>query len=139
MGKAIGIGGVFIHLNGKSKELFDWYEEFLGLEFSAYGSGFLQGEQLVTLTFKRDNSENMPYINFRVDDIESIVKKLKSNKIQIISDIETYDYGKFARFMDPFGNPIELWQAKSDAYRALVKDEIKKYKSSRKPKIEEVE
>ncbi len=25
MGKAIGIGGVFIHFNGDSKELFDFY------------------------------------------------------------------------------------------------------------------
>ena len=41
MGKAIGIGGVFIHMKGDSKDLFDWYEKHLGLEFSAYGTGFL--------------------------------------------------------------------------------------------------
>jgi predicted enzyme related to lactoylglutathione lyase len=139
MGRAIGIGGIFIHLKGKSKDLFDWYEEYLGLDFSAYGTGFLEGEQLLTITFKRDDSEDMPLLNFRVDDIESIISKLKKNSIQIINDIEDFDYGKFARFMDPFGNPIELWEAKSNAYRKLVKEEIKKYKKTRIPKIEEVD
>lgn len=35
MGKVLGLGGVFIHLKGDEKALFNWYEKNLGLEFSA--------------------------------------------------------------------------------------------------------
>ena len=98
MAKAIGIGGVFIHMKGDSKALFDWYEKYLNLEFSAYGSGFLEGPQLMVLTFKRDDNPEMPYLNLRVDDIETIINKMKKNRIKIINDIESYPYGKFATF-----------------------------------------
>jgi len=133
MGKAIGLGGVFIHLKGDTKELFTWYEEHLGLEFSAYGTGFLEGKQLMTITFKRDDSDSMPYLNFRVDDLKEIIEGLKEEQINITSDIEEYSYGKFARFMDPFGNHIELWEADHEAYKKLVEEEIEKFKKDKTP------
>ena len=135
MAKAIGIGGIFIHMKGDSKALFDWYEKHLGLEFSAYGTGFLEGPQLMVLTFKRDDSPEMPYLNLRVDNIEEMIQDLKKSRIKIISDIETYEYGKFATIKDPFGNVVELWEADRDAYIKMVEEEIKKYKENPKPKI----
>lgn len=135
MARAIGLGGVFIHLNGNSKALFDWYEQFLGLEFSAYGTGFLSGEQLMTITFKRDANPHMPLLNFRVDDIEAIMDKLKAASITILQDISDYPYGRFATFMDPFNNPIELWEAKPAMYKTLVEEEIKKYQTNKTPKV----
>jgi lactoylglutathione lyase len=135
MGKAIGIGGVFIHMKGDSKALFDWYEKYLGLEFSAYGTGFLSGEQLMVLTFKRDDNPKIPYLNLRVDDIEEIIRRLKRENVEIISDVTEYEYGKFATFIDPFGNPIELWEAKAEEYRKLVENEIENYKVNKTPKI----
>lgn len=134
MAKAIGIGGVFVHLNGDSKELFDWYHKYLGLEFSAYGTGFLEGIQLATITFKRDDNSDMPYLNFRVDDIETIIDTMKKDNIEILTDVTEYPYGKFATFKDPFGNPIELWEADKEAYIKLVESEIEKYKNSKEPK-----
>lgn len=135
MGKAIGIGGVFIHMKGDSKALFDWYEKYLGLEFSAYGTGFLEGPQLMVLTFKRDDNPEMPYLNLRVDNIEEIINQLKKRRIKIISDIMSYPYGKFATFKDPFGNVVELWEADRDEYIKMVEDEIAKYKLEKKPKV----
>ena len=132
MGKAIGIGGVFIHMKGDSKALFDWYEKYLGLEFSAYGTGFLDGLQLMVLTFKRDDNPEMPYLNLRVDNIEEIINQLKKSRIKIISDIMSYPYGKFATFKDPFGNVVELWEADRDEYIKMVEDEIAKYKLDKK-------
>jgi predicted enzyme related to lactoylglutathione lyase len=131
--KAIGIGGVFIHMKGDSKALFDWYEKFLGLEFSAYGSGFLDGPQLMVLTFKRDDNPLMPYLNLRVDDIEAIINNMKKHKIKIVSDISDYPYGKFATFKDPFGNVVELWEADREAYIKMVEEELEKYKKNKKP------
>lgn len=135
MGKAIGIGGVFIHFKGDSKEVFDWYEKYLGLEFSAYGSGFLSGRQLMVLTFKRDDDPNMPYLNLRVDDITSIIDKMKEDKVEIISDVVDYDYGKFATFKDIFGNVVELWEANPEEYIKMVEKEIESYKVTKKPMV----
>lgn len=135
MAKAIGIGGVFIHMQGDSKALFDWYEKYLSLDFSAYGSGFLSGEQLMVLTFKRDDNPLMPYLNLRVDDIEAMINLMKKDQVEIISDIVEYPYGKFATFKDPFGNVVELWEADRDAYIKMVHEELEKYKNDGKPKI----
>ena len=133
MGKAIGIGGVFIHFKGKTKDIFDFYGQYLGMDFSAYGSGFLYGQQLMILSFKRDEEEAMPLINLRVDDIQSIIDSFKADGIEIISDIRSYDYGLFATFKDPFGNVVELWQASRDQYIKMVEEEIRKYKENPNP------
>ena len=132
MAKAVGIGGVFLTFKGNEKELFDWYQGNLGLEMSSYGSGFIEGEQLVLLSFKRDSSKNLPLINFRVDDIQELIKKFSNDGITILQAIEDYDYGKFARIIDPFGNVIELWEPKEETYKEMVNQEIKEYNNRRK-------
>ena len=125
MAKAIGIGGLFLDFKGKKEELHNFYRLHLGLDMSEYGSGFIDGQQLMLLTFKRE-SEKFPLINFRVDDLEGILEGLRSLDLEI-EPIESYDYGKFCRFTDPFGNYIELWQAHEANYRKMVEDEIDSY------------
>ena len=49
-------------------------------------------------------------INYRVQNIEGLVKKLKENGVTIVDTIETFDYGKFVHVMDLDGNKIELWE-----------------------------
>ncbi len=49
-------------------------------------------------------------INYRVQNIEGLVEKLKGNGVTILDEIETYDYGKFVHIMDAEGNKIELWE-----------------------------
>jgi predicted enzyme related to lactoylglutathione lyase len=49
-------------------------------------------------------------INYRVQNIEGLVKKLKENGVTIVDEIEEYEYGKFIHIMDPEGNKIELWE-----------------------------
>jgi predicted enzyme related to lactoylglutathione lyase len=49
-------------------------------------------------------------INYRVQNIEGLVKQLKKNGVQILDEIETYDYGKFVHILDLEGNKIELWE-----------------------------
>lgn len=136
MGKAIGIGGVFLHFKGDTKKVFDFYQKYLGMDFSAYGSGFLSGQQLMILSFKRDDNPLMPYLNLRVDDINAIINHLKADKVEIISDVTDYDYGLFATFKDPFGNVIELWQANPQEYIKMVEKEIEKYKKEQKPMVD---
>jgi predicted enzyme related to lactoylglutathione lyase len=49
-------------------------------------------------------------INYRVQNIEGLLDKLKENGVTILEDIVTYDYGKFVHIMDTQGNKIELWE-----------------------------
>ena len=49
-------------------------------------------------------------INYRVQNIEGLVKKLTENGVTIVDSIEAFDYGKFVHIMDAEGNKIELWE-----------------------------
>ena len=49
-------------------------------------------------------------INYRVQNIEGLVNKLKENGVTILDTIETFEYGKFVHIMDDEGNKIELWE-----------------------------
>ncbi len=49
-------------------------------------------------------------INYRVQNIEGLVEKLKNNGVTVLDEIETFDYGKFVHIMDAEGNKIELWE-----------------------------
>lgn len=130
MAKVIGIGGVFLSFKGEDKALRDWYEEHLHLAMSDYGTGFIEGEQLMFVSFTHTNQPNIPYINFRVDDLKELMQELRDKKVIVLKPIEEYPYGLFAHIQDPFGNTIELWQANEKIYRKMVQDEIKKYKKN---------
>ena len=49
-------------------------------------------------------------INYRVQNIEGLVNKLKENGVTVLDSIAAYDYGKFVHIMDSEGNKIELWE-----------------------------
>ena len=49
-------------------------------------------------------------INYRVADLTSLVEALRSEGIEIVGEIQSFSYGKFAHIMDPEGNKIELWE-----------------------------
>ena len=40
-------------------------------------------------------------INYRVENIEHLVEELRNNGVNILDDIETYEYGKFVHILDP--------------------------------------
>ena len=55
--------------------------------------------------------------NFRVADLESLLKKLSKENVTIIGKMETYDYGKFGWILDLEGNKIELWEPIDNAFK----------------------
>ena len=132
MGHIIGLGGVFINLKGDKDKLYQWYHNHLGLDMTNYGTGFITGEQLMVVSLKREPASDSPYLNFRVDDIQSIYDDLYNQNVQFLTDIQSYDFGKFVIFIDPFGNQIELWEANPEPYRNMVKKEIETYNKSNK-------
>ena len=64
-------------------------------------------------------------INYRVEDLDWLVGKLKKEGVNIIDEIETYDYGKFVHILDPDGNKIELWEPIDDIFDSGVKGRTK--------------
>jgi predicted enzyme related to lactoylglutathione lyase len=120
--KVTGIGGVFFG-SKNPKETREWYGKNLGLAIDDYGSPFEfrnanRPEEINYLRwspFEKGSdylapSEKEFMINYRVQNIEGLVKKLKENGVTIVDTIETFDYGKFVHIMDNEGNKIELWE-----------------------------
>ena len=58
-------------------------------------------------------------INYRVQEIEALVKKLKSIGVTIIDKISIYPYGKFVHILDPERNIVELWEPKENFFDTL--------------------
>lgn len=120
--KVTGIGGVFFFSDNPQKTK-EWYSRNLGIEMNEYGSTFESRninqpddiEILQWSIFKKGDAYFSPskkdfMINYRVQHIEGLVKKLKENGVTIFDSIVTYDYGKFIHIMDTEGNKIELWE-----------------------------
>jgi predicted enzyme related to lactoylglutathione lyase len=42
--------------------------------------------------------------NFRVDDLEQLLKNLSDEGVTIIGDMQSYEYGKFGWILDVEGN-----------------------------------
>lgn len=55
-------------------------------------------------------------INFRVEDLDGFLSKLKKAGIAVKTDRawDSPETGRFARIHDPEGNPIELWEPPVD-------------------------
>lgn len=120
--KVTGIGGIFFR-SKNPQEIREWYGQHLGLAINPYGSSFesrnanrpeeinyLQWSPFDENTEYFNPSEKEFMINYRVQNIEGLVKQLRENGITIVDEIETFDYGKFVHIMDPEGNKIELWE-----------------------------
>ncbi|WP_276379999.1 VOC family protein [Flavobacterium sp. H4147] len=121
--KVTGIGGIFFFLQSP-KETKEWYAKNLGFEINDWGSASFESRNLENpdqiestqwCPFKQGDEYFSPskkefMINYRVQNIEGLLEKLKANGVTVLDDIETYDYGKFVHIMDTEGNKIELWE-----------------------------
>ena len=129
--KVTGIGGIFFFSDNPEKTK-EWYSENLGLEVNQWGSSFEfrnanrpdEINYLQWSPFKQGSEYFSPskkefMINYRVQNIEGLVNKLKENGATILDSIETYDYGKFVHIMDAEGNKIELWEPVDSVFTAM--------------------
>jgi predicted enzyme related to lactoylglutathione lyase len=58
-------------------------------------------------------------INYRVENIQTLVAELKKNNVTVLDTIEAYDYGKFVHILDIEGNKLELWEANDIEFEKL--------------------
>jgi predicted enzyme related to lactoylglutathione lyase len=127
MAKVTGIGGVFFKSTGDQAALVAWYQKHLGMPLEAWGGAILQwrddkagdGGQTVWHVHKKDSKGFNPstssfMINYRVDNLDEMVKQLKAGGVDIVKGPDADDNGKFAWIMDPDGNKVELWEPKPE-------------------------
>jgi predicted enzyme related to lactoylglutathione lyase len=123
MKRVIGIGGVFFKAKDPEK-LRAWYQQHLGLEVDAYGSVVFgcpdeaeqrKSAQTAWSLFPSDTKYFDPskaafMINYRVEDLASLLAQLRNEGVEVDERTEEYEYGRFGWIMDPEGNRIELWE-----------------------------
>lgn len=125
--RVTGIGGFFFKAKDP-KALVEWYAKHLGLKTDAYGATFwwkdVHGNDCSTQwsPFADDTdyfepSEKQFMQNFRVADLEQLLKKLSEQGVTIVGDMQTYEYGKFGWILDAEGNKIELWEPIDAAFK----------------------
>ena len=49
---------------------------------------------------------------FRVENLDELLKNLREEGVQVHEKVERSDYGNFGWIMDPEGNRVELWEPK---------------------------
>jgi predicted enzyme related to lactoylglutathione lyase len=124
MKKVTGIGGIFFKCKDP-KAINEWYKTHLGFDTSPYGTSFEWRE--VDDSTKKGLTQWTPFagntkyfdpstkdfmINYRVENLETLVEQLKNEGVTIVDKIEDSEYGKFVHIIDVEGNKVELWEPK---------------------------
>lgn len=60
-------------------------------------------------------------INYRVENMVSLVEQLKKSGVTVTDSIQTFEYGKFVHILDIEGNKLELWEPNDIEYEKLGK------------------
>jgi predicted enzyme related to lactoylglutathione lyase len=123
MARVTGIGGVFFKSTGDHRALAAWYRDNLGIELKPWGGAVLKWpedrneDQGMTVWhvaapdtkwFAPSASSFM--INYRVEDLDGLLARLRDNGAQVVGGPEAHENGRFAWVMDPDGNKVELWE-----------------------------
>ena len=125
-GRVTGVGGVFLRARDP-KALTDWYHKHLGFPLTDHGITFMWTDEVPKGTgmtawsaFKESTdyfgkgSHQAVMINYRVDDMDALLDKLKAAGVEIDPHRDDASYGRFAWIVDPEGNRVELWQPLAD-------------------------
>jgi predicted enzyme related to lactoylglutathione lyase len=124
MARVTGIGGFFFRARDP-EALNRWYGEHLGvvpLDSRTYEDpGWFQDRGETVFSAIAADSE-MPgpaertwAINFRVDDLDGVVARLRAAGIEVEPHAEEYPNGRFAELADPEGNRVQLWEPNAAA------------------------
>ncbi|WP_341366527.1 VOC family protein [Yoonia sp. BS5-3] len=117
MVQVLGIGGFFFRAKDPAK-LAEWYDRHLGVtKMGNYGDPEWNQEAGPTVfaPFESDTDyfgrkEQSWMINFRVANLDDAIADLRAAGIEVDVDPELHPNGRFARLVDPEGNPVELWE-----------------------------
>ncbi|HEY0550377.1 MAG TPA: VOC family protein [Verrucomicrobiae bacterium] len=118
-----GIGGVFFKVKDP-KGMVAWYRTNLGIQAKGGYTDFAWRDKehpeeightawriFPTNTTYFGQSSSSMMINYRVAHLDRMLEQLRRTGVKI-EKVEDYDYGRWAWFMDPEGNRVELWESK---------------------------
>ena len=139
MKRVTGIGGIFFKTQDPTA-LKAWYERHLGLNLGpSYGTSFewrqAQDPERKGFTawspFPADTDYFAPsqrdfMVNYRVADLQGLLEVLREEGVEVVDEVQTFDYGKFAHILDLEGNRVELWEPFDDAYGKMVEGKTTK-------------
>ena len=122
MKRVTGIGGIFFQASDP-ESLRAWYREHLGIDVQEWGGAAFTwtddaGKPTKGTTIWSVGSEKSYYapststfmINYRVADLDALLRLLREEGCNVIDKTDNSEYGKFGWVMDPEGNKLELWQ-----------------------------
>lgn len=122
MGEVTGLGGAFLRARDP-EALYAWYEQHLGMQ--RVGGSFIFSAEAVTsdtvLAFFPQETKyfgvsgQAVMLNLRVDDLDSLLTRLRAAGVDVDPKQEDHEYGRFAWFNDLEGNRVELWQPPASA------------------------
>lgn len=133
--RVTGIGGVFLKADDP-KATSEWYAKHLGIKSGQWGGSFIwrhadnpekkgytAWSMFKTDTTYTDPSKKDSMINYRVENLEELLKVLGEEGVEIVGEMETFEYGKFGWIMDPNGYKIELWEPADEVYDGMVDED----------------
>jgi catechol 2,3-dioxygenase-like lactoylglutathione lyase family enzyme len=124
-GHITGVGGVFFKAKDP-KALSAWYRDVLGFPLESWGGAVMRYDApnhppaLAWNAFPASTNYFAPstgafMINYAVDDMDAILKRLGAKGVEILKRDDADANGRFAWILDPEGNKIELWEPKRTA------------------------
>jgi catechol 2,3-dioxygenase-like lactoylglutathione lyase family enzyme len=135
--KVTGIGGIFFR-SADPERTRRWYRDHLGLDTDQYGTNFewRQAEEGTdkgftqwapfdedTDYFERPEQDFM--INYRVEDLDGMLDRLRAGGVTIIGDVADHAYGRFVHVVDGDGRTLELWEPNDREYDKIVEGRTK--------------
>jgi predicted enzyme related to lactoylglutathione lyase len=123
MRRVTGIGGIFFQAKDP-KALCAWYKTHLGVDVQDWGGAAFSwvdssGQPTTGTTIwsigATGSTQFAPgtasfMINYRVEDLASLVQALRDEGCNVLEKTDDSEYGKFGWVIDPEGNKVELWQ-----------------------------
>lgn len=126
--RVTGLGGVFFKSEDPTASK-EWYRKHLGIENGKYGGtfewrhaenpdkkGFTAWSVFDQETEYTDPSTKDFMINYRVENLKELLKTLRDEGVEVVGEMEVFEYGKFGWIMDPNGIKIELWEPNDEEY-----------------------
>lgn len=77
--------------------------------------GALSPKPQIILNLQKRFHDKLPRGN-----IEALVEEEKRDGVNVVFEIETFEYGKFVHILDIEGNKIELWEPDDSEYDKIV-------------------
>lgn len=123
MATVLGIGGVFFRSRDPSA-LAEWYGRWLNLPIDRSHTASFRPDALANRTqtvWAPTNLNVGPFpppglefmLDLVVDDLLGALQQIRRGGARQVGGVEEYPYGRFAWFLDPEGNGVELWEPRS--------------------------